>query len=298
MVLALALAGLAVSPSSPIPVAHAGNIISLKPYYPNTTTISSQVTSPAPRYANKYLGGKNYINPADVRTANLWVRWNNTGSDTTFWLHNAGPGNGEPNPECSKDRLKWKGTAPTGLWYQQTAWRCAPNYMSRIDYGGNGIQFLPNTWDDASVCATDPIPGDGFPCSWTASGSTSAYYYEGTNSGNLQLLCTGTMNWRAQIHGYMQYAPGLWGIHWSTVQTTNWTGGFGASTGCGPGEVTNWREDYVFADGIPVWGAGVTTKGLKRHWGGNANGRFNWDIWYDGYEAMPAWTTMPALPVP
>lgn len=305
MVLALAFAGLAVSPSTPVPVASAGNIISLIDYYPNTLHINEQQLSPVPKYATLYLLGENFINPGAPFPANIWTRWNKTTNVTTFQVHNAGPA-GDPNPECSKDNLTWLTDArqgsKQGLYYSTTSWRCAPNFMSHVKYqsGGQpyGLRFLPLTWDDASVCSSDPTPSDGYACSWTAAGSIPVTYSEGTNSSNLTVKCTGTTNWIAQIHGYMQYAPGLWGIHWSTTQTTNWTGGPGANTGCAPGQVTNWREDYVFADGMPTWPQGSPAKGLKRHWGGNTNGVGNWDIWYHGYNQMPSWTTMPALPVP
>lgn len=320
VVLALALAGLAVSPSTPVPVASAGNLVYM-PYFHPGAGFGSQFTSGNPTYGQRYLTGYNYLNPAAPSLSNLWIKSYATPNYTDVYLYNAGPGNNNswhPDPECNRDTLRWYlNTSPDPtrtLTYTETRNRCslsdpnAPDIASIITYGNGttdkGIVFLPTHWDDASVCAVDPTPSgnmetqfayDNLPCSWTRSGVSSAVYKEGTTYDNATVKCTGTNSWIAQIHGYEQVAPGVTGIHWSTIQTTTWTSGSGSSTGCGVGQTTRWREDYWTHPNMPVWGSpGLSWQALKRSKGGNFDvPAARWDIWFDAYIAMPAWQTIP-----
>lgn len=76
-------------------------------------------------------------------------------------------------------------------------------------------------------------------------------------------VCGGLNEWTAEVHGLEQITPGEWAVHVSSTQTTTWDRG-----PCAPW-VTEWREDYYFTDR------------MRRSVGGNLDGSFRWDVWFD-----------------
>lgn len=267
----LASFGLILSPFSSGSASAATVDLSL--YYPNKALAS-----------NRYLEGFNYRqNP--VRRSVLWFEQvRNTSSVDGFRMYNSGPE--DPNGRCNYDVLSWvynstrKATASASLQYAQTRNTCnvsAAKPATDIVYTP-AITFLPRYWNDAAP--------------WTSTGSSKATYKEGTSASTLTTKCVGTNNWKAEIIGREVIDPptGLTAIHWRTTQTTTWTSGSGSTySGCRPGAVTRWQEDYFLIDSLPIVGGSTTAKGLKRSYGGNLDSATypDWDVWMDKWQPLP-----------
>jgi hypothetical protein len=246
--------------------------IDLMPYYPNAQMISTH-----------YLEGYNYsFSPA--RRSVLWFEkaGNQTSRVDNFRLYNSGPE--DPQRRCNYDQLSWnftstnKATGNAALRYTQTRNTCnisATKPVTDITYSP-GIAFLPRYWNDAKP--------------WVSTGSSKATYKEGATTGSLVTKCTGTNTYKAEILGreVIDIPTGLSAIHWRTTQTTAWTSGPGSTySGCRPGTVTNWQEDYYLIDTLPTVN-GTPKKGLKRSVGGNKDVSFpNWDVWLDKWQPLP-----------
>jgi hypothetical protein len=204
-----------------------------------------------------YLTGANYVSSPPSSA----VLWDQAQDSMTFLQHNWSPS--DSKAACHTDQLSWW---PDGyLRYVKTTDACGPD-TTVIDYGtkGNPIIFLPRVWN-------------GKP--WQLSGSSPAVYRI-----NGQVQCTGTDSWVAKILGVDQVAPGEFGLHWQTRQTTTWATG-GVPGGCWAGTVTNWQEDYWLVNDLPSPSGPM--KGLKRSKGGNLSGADNWDVWMDRWAPLP-----------
>jgi hypothetical protein len=274
-VFALALAGLAASPSTPS--VQAAPTIELKLYYLNEAQLS------VPRMYT----GWNYLGP-DAPSLSVW--WAQitagTGGSKTYKLYNGMPGD-LPYQTCNEDIITWPGGTNVNAQYSRTRNNCdiTPGPVDfkpahEIVYSPP-IKFVPRYWDAG---ATTP---------YTISGSSIATYKEGMNPNysDLSLVCRGTNTWTTTVYpGWelIDAATGTYAIHWSTVQRTVWTSGPGSAyTGCGIGQVTDWREDYYMVAALTVTNGG-TAPGVKRVVGGNPMDGHDFDVWYDRWVARPA----------
>ena len=247
--------------------------VNLLAYYPNPTMLRTH-----------YLEGYNYsFTPA--RRSVMWFEkvGTQTSKVDSYRLYNSGPE--DPQSRCNYDQLSWsysstsKATAPATLRYTQTRNTCnlsATKPATDITYSP-GIVFLPRYWTDTNT--------------WSTTGSSQAIYKEGASAATLTTKCVGTNTYKAEIIGREIIDPptGLTAIHWRTTQTTKWTSGSGSTySGCRPGAITNWQEDYYLIDALPVVG-GSPQKGVKRSIGGNKDITYpNWDVWFDRWQPLPS----------
>lgn len=139
-----------------------------------------------------------------------------------------------------------------GCHFDTFQWTSALTYISTTDTCGAvrqdttynpPIPLMPRAWDGER---------------WARAGRSTV-----TDYANGEGRCRGYTDWRAEVHGVEQITPGESAVHVSTEQTTTWTHG-----PCAPW-VTEWREDYYYTDH------------LRRSVGGNVDGSFRWDVWYD-----------------
>lgn len=127
------------------------------------------------------------------------------------------------------------------LEYVATHDECGPVVQDTIY--ATPIVLMPARWDEKP---------------WTRTGRSTVSDY-----ANAEGRCRGFTDWRSDVVGYEHITPDEVAVHVSTYQETTWTNG-----PCAP-YVTKWREDYYFTDH------------LRRSVGGNLNGAFSWDVWFD-----------------
>lgn len=245
--------------------------VDLSQYYPNKPVASTQ-----------YLEGFNYKFNPKLRSVLWFEQVTNSSRVDGFRMYNSGPE--DPNSRCNFDALNWtydttrKSSSPAMLRYTQTRNSCSVSLtkpVTDIVYSP-GVSFIPRFWNDAAP--------------WSITGSSTATYKEGTTTSSLTTKCVGTNRWKAEIIGreIIDAPTGLSAIHWRSTQTTTWTSGSGSTySGCQPGAVTRWQEDYYLVDNLPTSTGGVA-KGLKRSFGGNLDSNFpNWDVWMDKWQPRP-----------
>lgn len=212
---------------------------------------------PNPRMArnDRYLEGFNYIS-GSARRSVLWFDWEGRG-----WFKQFNWGPEDPQSECHYDRLRWRST----LQYHVTHDSCG-DVTSETSFSPP-IQLMPRRWE----------PGT----EWDRSGTS-----EVTHREDRRIACRGTMEWTANVLGWVEIDPGVFAIHVRTDQVTTWTEGQ-SSTGCAAGFDTTWQEDYWLMPDLPVEGGG-TQNAFKRSAGGNRDGGPDqWDVWFDTWKRLP-----------
>lgn len=128
------------------------------------------------------------------------------------------------------------------LRYLATTNRCAGN--DKVSLFEPGIELAPALWN-------------GSP--WTKSGTSRVITL---NQGKIE--CTGLNAWTAQVVGWVEVTPGEQAIYLTNTQYTTWETG-----PCAP-YTTSWVEHMLYTD-----------DGYRRSVGGNVNGGFSWDVWYE-----------------
>lgn len=202
-----------------------------------------------------YLEGYNYISGAAQRS----VLWFEEGRRGRFKQYNSAPD--DPKATCHYDELRWTRV----LRYHVTMDSCG-DVERRTKYSP-GIALMPRDWEDGDT--------------WKARGTSDA-----THSEDGDVVCRGETSWSAEVFGWVEVAPGVFGIHVQSLQTTDWTEGH-SSSGCSAGFTTSWKEDYYLVPGLPVAGGG-TANAFKRSLGGNLDvGVGRWDVWFDYWAPLP-----------
>lgn len=202
-----------------------------------------------------YLEGYNYISGVAQRS----VLWFEEGRRGRFKQYNSAPD--DPKSTCHYDELRWRSV----LRYHVTMDSCGE--VERMTEYSPGITLMPRDWED----------GD----SWRARGTSDVTHREDGD-----IVCRGETSWRADVLGWEEIAPGVFGIHVKSQQTTEWTEGHSPS-GCSAGFTTRWQEDYYLMPDLPVAGGG-TANAFKRSLGGNLDvGAGSWDVWFDYWAPLP-----------
>lgn len=221
--------------------------IDLKAHYPNVEMVRS----------GHYLEGYNYIS-GEPRRSVLWFEEMSRGR---FRQYNWGPE--DPRGDCHYDQFRWRRQT---MQYQRTVDDCF-GVRQEVRFRP-AIKVMPRSW----------TPGE----TWVEVGTSDVTF---TEDG--VVTCRGTMDWRGEILGYVDVAPGVQGIHIRTTQTTTWTEGR-SDAGCAAGFVTPWEENYYLIPDMPVLGTDQTAPAFKRSIGGNlAGGPDRWDVWFDVWAPLP-----------
>lgn len=231
----------------------------LRTYFPGTTARGNT-------YKTNYVAGLNYTTtpPSD---AVLWFEQIGPARKQTFKMYNSSPA--DISRRCHWDLFTW---GPTSLQYNETNHQCNGDNTD-IAYVP-GITYMPRKWQ-----STAP---------WSLSGSSRATF----SSGGV-VKCKGTNVWTAEVVGWVTIAPNVPTIQVRSNQTTTWDKDSGSDpTGCGPGVVSHYQDNYYFSPSLALPTGGVA-KGLKRTVGGNLDrynqtNQWDWDIWMNGWQKLPA----------
>jgi len=238
----------------------------LQTYYPNTSI-----------YKTQYLEGTSNLNSSQGFRQVLWFEWQDQG---TYKMYNSAPGaahygSGPNTSRCNYDVLSWWNiNGDITLRYSKTHNECSGVVKETIY--DPPIIFLPGSYNTAKPWSLDYS-------------STAKHYIDG------KLSCVGVNNYKAQIHGQQtEKIPNSnnfeKNLHWSTTQKTTWNPGtYEINSLCSSGGVTNWKENYVLSDNISINGQlGKSNKGLRRTYGGNADGVHDqWDITFNSWNVLP-----------